>query len=100
MSPKRPSIHPDTRDACCGAISLNVELARRFGWSEKALNRAFDQISRISKREGALSHRAGPVNGCPCVTCDVSLRDSDLPREYRAQRTRWRHRGLIEEFPR
>jgi hypothetical protein len=92
---RRSVISLDTREAACGCISLNVVLARRFGWSEKAIERTFKVLASLSKRESALAHRNGPVHGCPCVTCDLEVPLDHLPREYRKQRESWSQRGLL-----
>lgn len=92
---KRPAIKSETNEIGCGPVNLNVDLARRFGWSEKALNRAWANLAKISRREASLSHRNGPVKGCPCITCDLRVKEKDMPEEYRVQRVKWRVRGLI-----
>lgn len=77
-----------------GPVTLDLDSARKAGWSEKQIERAQDQLAAISRREGGLSHRNGPVDGCPCVTCDASVAESDLVDSYRVQRQSWRRRGL------
>lgn len=89
---RRPWIDEETQSASVGPLSLDVTMARGHGWSEKQIERVAEQIRVLSRRNGAISHRRGPVKGCPCVSCDPKVPDRDTDNEKR--RESWRARGL------
>lgn len=76
--PRRPFIRETTEEIACGPVELDVKMARRHGWSERAIERAWKALSAISKREGGLAHRRGPVAGCPCIVCDPRVSNQEL----------------------
>lgn len=90
--PRRSFIDDETQSVSRGAVSIDVEMARRHGWSDKAILRAFEAVSAIAAKEYALSHRNGPVKNCPCVVCDPGVAD-DLT-DHPKCRAAWRRRGL------
>lgn len=89
---RRPFIDEETQSVSCGAASIDVVMARRHGWSDKAIERAYAAVQKVSRRESALAHRNGPVQGCPCVVCDPKVAD-ELTDNARC-RAAWRRRGL------
>ena len=85
-------VHPDTTSHGVGPLDLDVAMARRHGWSEKAIERTVKAIGEMSRRESGLAHRNGIVPGCPCVCCDLSIPISALPDEYGAMARRIREK--------
>lgn len=86
--PKQPYIRPTATNHGVGPLDLDLEMARRQGWSEAQLERTAKAIGTLSRREAAIAHRKGPVPGCPCVVCDFSIKLEDLPNEYKKARKR------------
>lgn len=85
---RRSFIDGETHSASVGSLSIDVDMARSHGWSEKAIFRAFERIGKLSRRENALAHRNGRIKNCPCCVCDFKVSLKDLPEEYRAERVR------------
>lgn len=78
-----------------GPVSLDVAMARQHGWSIQQIDRALDELGKISRRYGDLAHRRGPVAGCPCETCDRRTPDHQLAEpSARRRRELWRRRGI------
>lgn len=86
----RREIHEDTRSAGVGPLSIDCVMARRHGWSERQIARAYRLLGAISGREGSLSHRRGPVKGCRCVVCDPQTSNDDLREVLGYHVPRWR----------
>lgn len=79
-----------------GPISLDIEMARRHGWSETLIKRTQEFIGAIARDANRETHFNGPVDGCPCCVCDAStptdkLIDCD---GYLDTRLNWERRGL------
>jgi hypothetical protein len=89
---KAPLVREETTEISMGSVTLDAAMARRHGWSAAQLERAWSRLRAIARRENALSHRAGPVKGCPCVVCDPKVPDG-LTDNARC-RASWRRRGL------
>ena len=62
-------INEDTTSFGVGSVTLDVDMARRHGWSERAIRRVAGVLAAISRRETNRSHRKGRVPKCPCVHC-------------------------------
>ncbi len=67
---EQPYVSETTSSTSVGCVTLDAEMARRHGWSEKQINRAAQFVHAVARRENRISHRRGPVPKCPCVTCD------------------------------
>lgn len=73
-------IDEETREASCGPLSLNVSLARAHGYSQKQIDRMFETVSRLAKKESGISTRRFPDRNAkqlgtviflgPCCLCD------------------------------
>jgi hypothetical protein len=78
-----------------GPITLDVQMARGHGWSIAQIDRALQQLGAISRREAGISHRHGPVPGCPCETCDLTTPIAGLMEpSSRRRREAWRRKGI------
>lgn len=58
--PERPIVSENTTDWGVGPVGLNVDMARRHGWTEKQINRAAEELRRISRKEGGIAQRRHP----------------------------------------
>ena len=67
---EKPYVSETTTSTSVGCVTLDCEMARRHGWSEKQIIRAAIRVHAVAKRENILSHRYGPVLRCPCILCD------------------------------
>lgn len=56
----RPFINDETRAVFCGPVSLDVDHARRWGWTERAIARAFEMLCQISARRTRAAQRRYP----------------------------------------
>ena len=72
-----------------GPVTLDIESARRGGWSDEQIARATTELDAISRRENHIAHANGVVPGCPCCVCDLSTNIDSLPPEY------WEQRHLV-----
>ncbi len=83
-------ISPTSNSHGIGPLTIDLAMARRHGWSQEQLQKVVGLIGDISRREGDVSHWKGPVENCPCVTCDLQVETKDLPDEtYQLTRVRW-----------
>ncbi len=57
---KRPFIDDETREASHGPLSIDVEMARAHGWSEKSILACYAILCRESNMRGAAGERAHP----------------------------------------
>lgn len=62
-------VNASTHSWGVGPVQLDVDMARTQGWSEAAIERTCDKLTTISRREGSIAHRNGPVPTCRCVKC-------------------------------
>lgn len=60
MRDHRSFIDEETRDASCGPLLIDCDLARLHGWSEKQINRAFELVSVIARKEAGIVQRTKP----------------------------------------
>lgn len=85
----RSGINEETSEFGVGPLNLDVKMARRHGWSEEAIEYVAKLIGDVSQREATVSHWAGPVKGCPCISCDLAVPLDELDDGNLLDRSRW-----------
>lgn len=56
----RPSVTDGTQEIGFGPLTFNAKAAREAGWTEKMINRAYDALVPIVRKESALAKRRRP----------------------------------------
>lgn len=57
---KRKAINDETLNISNGPVLLDVEHARMWGWTEKEIERVFDEIAKISQKVTAKASKRRP----------------------------------------
>ena len=63
-------VRDNTTSISVGCVNLDVDMARRFGWTDDDINTTWDAISAAYRATyRAVAHRAGHTRRCPDCEC-------------------------------